>query len=65
MKCRDCDVELFKSTLQGLHGETVLVNKKKGIFEVAHMSKVSCMVCPNCGLVQLYADDVKELQNPY
>jgi len=38
-----------------------LTNKKKGILESEKQSTVTCYVCPECGYIELYADEPKKL----
>lgn len=63
MKCDRCGAELFQAKLAGAPlAEIVLVNKKKGIFESEKTSRVSCHVCPECGHIELTAENPKGLQ---
>ena len=63
MKCDRCEVEMFKAKMVGAQFvEILLVNKKKGIFESEKRSTVSCYVCPECGHIELVADNPKGLQ---
>ena len=36
--------------------------KKKGFFETEKRSAVECFVCPDCGKIELYAEDPKKLK---
>ena len=38
-----------------------LTNKKEGIFETEKACPVSCYVCPECGYIELNADNSKKL----
>ena len=40
----------------------ILTNKKKGILECEKRSDVICYVCPNCGYIELYAENPKKLK---
>lgn len=40
----------------------LLTNKKKGVFESEKRSAVLCYVCPQCGYIELYAEDPKGLK---
>lgn len=63
MKCVKCETEMFKAMLSGNSLYPVmLINKKKGLFEDEKRSEVSCYVCSNCGYIELYADNPKELK---
>ena len=64
MECMKCKTEMFKANLTGssvppfvLH----LSNKKKGIFESEKRCGVECFVCPECGYVELKADNPKSV----
>lgn len=63
MNCLRCNEEMIRASLKGDAVGTVvyLANKKKGIFETEKKSSVSCYVCPNCGYVELNADNAKQL----
>ena len=63
MECLKCKEEMITAKLIGDIYETQLhlTNKKKGIFEGTKKSSVSCYVCPNCGYMELNADDPKNL----
>lgn len=63
MNCGKCGAEMFKAKLAGAQFmEIFLFNKKKGLFEGEKRSTVSCYVCPECGHVELTADDPKHLR---
>ena len=63
MKCDRCELEMFKAKMVGAQFvEILLANKKKGVFETEKRSTVSCYVCPECGHIELVADDPKGLQ---
>ena len=38
-----------------------LTTKKEGLFETPKNSSVSCYVCPQCGYIELKADNAKNL----
>ncbi len=62
MKCIKCDTQMFKADLtEGLFS-LMLRNKKKGVFETEKQSYVSCYVCENCGYIELYANNPKDLK---
>ena len=63
MKCSKCDAEMFRATLTG-NGvyPALLTNKKKGAFEHEKRSAVLCYVCPQCGYIELYAENPQELK---
>ena len=63
MKCNKCDSEMFHANLtgNGLY-PALLTNKKKGVFESEKRSAVLCYVCPQCGYIELYAKDPKQLK---
>ncbi len=63
MKCERCEIEMFKAKMVGAQFvEILLTNKKKGVFETEKRSTVSCYVCPECGHIELIANDPKGLQ---
>ncbi len=63
MKCDRCEIEMFKAKMVGAQFvEILLTNKKKGVFETEKRSTVSCYVCPECGHIELIANDPKGLQ---
>lgn len=63
MKCDRCETEMFKAKMVGAQFvEILLTNKKKGVFETEKRSTVSCYVCPECGHIELVANDPKGLQ---
>jgi len=39
-----------------------LTNKKKGWFESEKNSGVTCFVCPNCGYIELKANNPEKLE---
>ena len=63
MECLRCKKEMIQANLKGdVMGMNVyLANKKKGIFETEKRSSVTCFVCPDCGYVELNADNAKQL----
>ena len=63
MKCDKCETEMFRAKLtgNGLH-PVQLTNKKSGLFEAERRSAVLCYVCPQCGYVELYAENPKGLK---
>lgn len=63
MKCLRCNEEMYTAKLKGDAVGTVvyLTNKKEGFFDTEKTSSVSCYVCPNCGHIELTADNVKNL----
>lgn len=63
MKCMKCDTEMFRANLTGnaLY-PALLTNKKKGVLEYERRSAVLCYVCPQCGYIELYAEDPKGLK---
>ncbi len=67
MKCGRCEAEMYQAKLDAkIVGaqlvEILLVNRKKGLFSSEKRSAVSCYVCPECGHIELFADDPKGLQ---
>lgn len=63
MECLRCNAEMFTAKLCGDMAGTgmYLKNKKKGMFESEKTSAVTCYVCPECGYVELRADDPKKI----
>lgn len=63
MECLRCKNEMIQANLKGntMGTSVYLTNKKKGILETEKRSSVKCLVCPNCGYVELNADDAKQL----
>ena len=63
MKCDKCGAEMFKANMTGNYLYPVmLTNKKKGIFECEKRSGVLCYICPECGYIELYAENPKGLK---
>ncbi len=62
MRCDRCEAEMFQTRLTGMPTEVILTNKKRGIFESEKRSRVLCFVCPECGRVELMAEDPKGLR---
>ena len=63
MKCSKCEAEMFKSTLVGYAlCPLIVTNKKKGILEPEKRTNVLCYVCPQCGRIELYAENPKTLK---
>ena len=63
MRCTKCDTEMFNAKLTGntLY-PLILTNKKKGMFEPEKRCNVLCYVCPECGYIELYAENPKGLK---
>jgi len=63
MNCLRCKKEMIRASLKGdgVGTNVYLANKKKGLFETEKRSAVSCYVCPDCGYVELNANDAKQL----
>ena len=63
MECIKCKGKMINAKISGdVSGMGVyLTNKKKGAFEVLHQSTVSCLVCVECGYIELKADKPKDL----
>jgi len=62
MKCAKCGAEMFDAKLSnGLH-PVLLTKKKKGMLEYERRSAVLCYVCSECGYIELYAENPKELK---
>ncbi len=63
MECMKCKGRMITAKLGGdIYGTGLyLTNKKKGILETAHQSTVSCLVCVECGYIELKADNPKDL----
>ena len=40
----------------------ILTNKKKGLLESEKRCCVLCYVCPECGYIELYAENPKKLK---
>ncbi len=63
MKCSKCDAEMFQAKLMAnTVYPLILSNKKKGILEPEKRCGVLCYVCPDCGYIELYAENPKELK---
>ena len=63
MKCNKCDKEMFLARLTGNNLYPVfLKNKKKGLLEPEMCCDVLCYVCPDCGKIELYAENPKKLK---
>jgi hypothetical protein len=65
MKCLRCENEMYKAQLTDGHIMTPVVLKNKGknwLTDPERISSVSCYVCPECGYVELQADDPKGLK---
>lgn len=63
MKCNRCEIEMFKAKMSSSpFFEIMLTNKKKGAFESEKRSAVLCYVCPECGHIELIANNPKGLQ---
>ncbi len=63
MKCNKCDTEMVHANLTGNALYPILLtNKKKGAFESERRSAVLCYVCPQCGYIELYAENPKGLK---
>ena len=63
MECLRCKKEMLQANLKGdaMGMDVYIANKKKGIFETEKRSSVTCFVCPDCGYVELNADNAKQL----
>lgn len=63
MECLRCKKEMIQANLKGdaMGMDVYIANKKKGIFETEKRSSVTCFVCPDCGYVELNADNAKQL----
>ncbi|MBQ9886664.1 MAG: hypothetical protein IJM37_07395 [Lachnospiraceae bacterium] len=63
MNCVKCSVEMSEAKLCGDAFRTgaYLTKKKKGILDTERISTVSCYFCPQCGYIELKADNPKEL----
>ena len=63
MKCNKCDTEMLRAYLtgNGLY-PVLLTNKKKGVFETERRSAVLSYVCPQCGHIELYAENPQKLK---
>ncbi len=63
MECMKCKAEMFKARLcADAPGTGAYVsNKKKGIFESEKRCRVECFVCPECGYVELKAENPKSI----
>ena len=64
MNCMKCKTEMFSAKLcaDAVGMGAYLTNKKKGLLESEKRCAVNCFVCPNCGYVELQADDPKKIQ---
>lgn len=62
MDCNRCGSKMFRATLTGGLWPVLLTNKKKGFAEEEKRCAVLCYVCPQCGSVELFAEDPKKLQ---
>ena len=62
MKCGKCEAEMFQAKITSAPAEIMLTNKKPGFFETEKRSRVLCYVCPECGHIELAAENPKGLQ---
>lgn len=64
MECLKCKSEMFTAKLNTDLYDTgaYLSNKKKGLFKHEKTCGITCFVCPECGYIELKADNPKELQ---
>lgn len=64
MECLRCKADMFKAHLKGdaVGTGVYLTNKKKGIPESEKISAVTCYVCPECGYIELHADEPAKLK---
>lgn len=61
MECLKCKQQMISAQLNGGISPVHLTNKKKSIFDPEKRSSVSCLVCPECGYIELKADDPKKI----
>lgn len=64
MECLRCKEVMFTAKLCGdAYGTGMyLKNKKEGMFATEKTSTVTCYVCPECGYVELKADEPKKIR---
>lgn len=64
MKCEKCDTEMVLAELFGAgYPSSIFVRaKKKGFFDTEKRSGVKCFVCPECGKIELYAEEPKKFK---
>ena len=64
MKCEKCGTEMVLAEMigEGFPSFMFVRTKKKGFFETEKKSAVKCFVCPDCGKIELYAEDPKKLK---
>ena len=65
MDCPYCKKEMFPAKLTGGFSGLYLYTKEPGLTQPERRSGLLCFVCPDCGRVQLAAEDPKKLQRPY
>ena len=60
-KCPHCNIEMEEDyvLLDGGHGFQVKLGKQGRLFS-KEISKLKAAVCPQCGHVELYVEDLKE-----
>ena len=63
MECAKCGVTMMDAQFcTGAYGSPpYLMRKRKGTFESEHRCGVDCLVCPVCGKVEFYAQEVRKL----
>ncbi len=63
MECLRCKEEMYEANFVGDHLGMLpyITNKKKSLFEAERRSNVVCMVCKNCGYIELKASDAKKV----
>ena len=64
MECEKCGVSMMDAQFcTGAPGvPPYLAHKRgRGAFEPEHRCSVDCFVCPQCGKVELYAQDAQKL----
>ena len=64
MNCMKCKTEMFSAKLcaDTFGMGAYLTNKKKGLLESEKQCAIKCFVCPNCGYVELQADEPKKIR---
>ena len=64
MKCIHCDIEMITASMDtGLTTGSLFYiwKKEKGVFSSTKKSEVKVYVCPDCGYIELRADEPKNL----
>ena len=62
MKCLRCNGEMVEDLNLSVTDGYGIDVREKGIFKKG-ISKVKCAVCPNCGYVELYVENLEKFKN--